>query len=83
MSRTSRPLEGGGGTWVRLGQSSTISGKLEAVHIKVNMFFVALTRCRLSQGLKMVYRKLRLLKGSVSRNFQPPVFFMIRTHLGP
>ena len=24
-----------------------------------------------------------LLKGSVSRNFRPPVFFMIRTHLGP
>ena len=23
------------------------------------------------------------IKGSVSRDFRPPVFFMIRTHLGP
>ena len=28
-------LRGGGGTWVRLGQSSTLSGKVEAVPIKV------------------------------------------------
>ena len=25
----------------------------------------------------------RMFKGSVSRDFRPPVFFMIRTHLGP
>ena len=24
-----------------------------------------------------------VLKGSVSQDFRPPVFFMIRTHLGP
>ena len=32
-----RPLEGGGDTWVRLGQSSTLSSQLEAVPIKVNL----------------------------------------------
>ena len=26
---------------------------------------------------------VRRFKGSVSRDFRPPVFFMIRTHLGP
>ena len=26
---------------------------------------------------------IEALKGSVSRDFQPPVFFMILTHMGP
>ena len=30
-----------------------------------------------------IITKQNKLKGSVSRDFRPPVFFMIRTHLGP
>ena len=35
------------------------------------------------RGLRKESSNLTVVKGSVSRDFRPPVFFMIRTHLGP
>ena len=34
-------------------------------------------------GRKLLQNRIFTLKGSVSRDFRPPVFFMIQTHLGP
>ena len=47
------------------------------------LYYVCAACCTLFQNLIVIVYFDRKLKGSVSQDFRPPVFFMIQTHLGP
>ena len=58
---------------------------VEVVHLTAGV--KSLLRAKSLVGRRFVatvyFIRFVLLKGSVSRDFRPPVFFMIRNHLGP